>query len=240
MHQISSAKDVKKLGTILSVWAHPDDESFCAAGIMAAAVNNGQKVICVTATRGEKGVRDDKRWPVDKLPEIREKEMLAALKELGVTNHHWLNYIDGDCDCISGNEGRRQIKKLIEMYQPDTILTFGPDGLTGHPDHQAVSRWARQAAKDTNVKVYQAVEEKEHYEKYMKPMDRQFNIYFNIDKPPIYNGEVCAIAFTLSPELRRKKQRALQAMPSQTEVMFKQAPDFMEASLQAEYFVSKD
>ena len=41
------------LGTVLSVWAHPDDESYCCAGLMADAVAHGQRVTCVTATRGE-------------------------------------------------------------------------------------------------------------------------------------------------------------------------------------------
>jgi LmbE family N-acetylglucosaminyl deacetylase len=38
--------------------------------------------------------------------------------------------------------------RIIERVQPDTIVTFGPDGITGHPDHRAVSAWttaARQA-----------------------------------------------------------------------------------------------
>jgi LmbE family N-acetylglucosaminyl deacetylase len=37
-------------GTILSIWAHPDDETYLAGGVMAAASANGQRVVCVTAT----------------------------------------------------------------------------------------------------------------------------------------------------------------------------------------------
>ncbi len=46
MKQIHNFEDIKKLGTILSVWAHPDDETFTCGGILATAVKNGQQVVC--------------------------------------------------------------------------------------------------------------------------------------------------------------------------------------------------
>ena len=52
---------MKDLGTILGVWAHPDDEGYLSAGIMAQAMRNGQRVVCVTATRGE--AADPEQWP---------------------------------------------------------------------------------------------------------------------------------------------------------------------------------
>lgn len=55
--------DIKKLGTILGIWAHPDDESWASAGIMITAAANGQRTACVTATKGEAGETDEKRWP---------------------------------------------------------------------------------------------------------------------------------------------------------------------------------
>lgn len=54
---------VAGLGTILSVWAHPDDETFVAGGIMAAAVANGQRVVTVSFTAGERGTDDADTWP---------------------------------------------------------------------------------------------------------------------------------------------------------------------------------
>ncbi len=239
MHnQIHTSDDVKQLGTILTVWAHPDDETFCAGGIIAAAINNGQKVICITATRGEAGVQDETRWPAAKLADIREHEMEAALKVLGITNHYWLDYHDGDCYKISDEEGSAKIKEFIETHQPDTILTFGPEGLTGHPDHQAVSRWVSLATKGTKVKVYHKVEDEELFRKYMEPMHKQFNIYFNIDRPPVRPAASCDIAFSLTPELMEQKRTALKEMPSQTEAMLKHTPkDSMEAAVAMECFV---
>lgn len=221
MTRVVDVDDIRKLGTILCVWAHPDDESFCCAGIMAAAIQNGQKVACITATKGEAGVQDESRWPAAQLGEIRANELTAACKILGLTEHHWLGYSDGGCAAVPDTEGAAKVREFIDMYHPSTILTFGPDGLTGHPDHQTVSRWASLAAQGTEIKIYHIVENEAAYEKYLKDLDKQFNIYFMIDKPPVRKKENCDIAFCLTPELAEKKFNALSAMPSQTEGMMK-------------------
>ena len=49
-----TSDDVAELGTILGIWAHPDDEAYLSGGLMALARDNGQRVVCVTATRGER------------------------------------------------------------------------------------------------------------------------------------------------------------------------------------------
>ena len=238
MKQIKNTNDIKQLGTILCVWAHPDDESFSCAGIMAAAIANGQKVACVTATKGELGVQDESRWPAAKLGEIRAQEMHEALDIIGCHNHYWLDYHDGHCQEVPIEEGTAQVKRFIGQVQPNTILTFGPDGMTGHPDHQTVSKWVDEAVKGVDTKVYHTVEETGRYEKYMVEADKKFNIYFNIDKPPVYDQKDCDIAFDLPPNILFKKRLALKAMPSQTERMFKNtASDMMNAMLSQECFV---
>ena len=63
--------EVADLGTILSVWAHPDDETFLAAGHMAATADAGARVVCVSATAGERGTDDPGRWPPDRLAQVR-------------------------------------------------------------------------------------------------------------------------------------------------------------------------
>jgi LmbE family N-acetylglucosaminyl deacetylase len=223
-NQIKTAEDIKQLGTILSVWAHPDDESFSCAGIMLAAIKNGQKVVCVTATKGEAGVQDETRWPAERLGEIRAQEMQAALKVLGLKTHHWLGYQDGHCHEVPVDEGTAKVRALIDQYHPTTILTFGPEGMTGHTDHQTVSKWVSQATEGTDIQVFHSVEEEERYLNYMIEADRRFNIYFNIDKPPVYPEHNCDIAFILPKTFIDKKCAALQAMPSQTEAMFRQTP----------------
>ncbi|HSX45243.1 MAG TPA: PIG-L family deacetylase [Candidatus Saccharimonadales bacterium] len=231
MARITSPDDIKQLGTIMSVWAHPDDESFTSAGIMATAVKNGQQVVCITATKGEAGVQDESRWPAAKLGEIRAKEMQAALKKIGITDHYWLNYQDGLCNCVQTREAVAKIKDLIEKYQPDSILTFGPDGITGHTDHQTVSKWVDLATEGKDIKVYHTIEEEDHYQKYMIEADKKFDIYFNIDKPPTRKAKDCDIAYDLPERVIDQKYQALKAMPSQTEAMIKNTPDDMLKSM---------
>lgn len=235
---IRNPQDIKSLGTILSVWAHPDDESFCCAGIMAAAIKNGQTVVCITATKGEAGVQNESRWPTDKLGEIRAGELKKACQILGVTDHHWLGYKDGTCHQVPEAEAADKIKKLIERYKPDTVLTFGPEGMTGHLDHQAVSRWVSLASKGTKARVYHYVEDADTYENHLKDMGQKFNVYFNIDKPPTKPACDCDIAFELTPELTKKKYLALEAMPSQTEAMFSSLPpDYLKSVFKLECYV---
>lgn len=240
---VKSREDIKKLGTILSVWAHPDDESFTCAGIMAAAIAGGQQVVCVTATRGELGIQDESRWPADKLAEIRTAELQKALDILGISEHFFLDYSDGGCDKVPLAEGVSKILEFIKKYQPDTILTFGPDGLTGHSDHSTVSKWVAVATKDlpTKPKVFHAIELRERYENYMKQADERFNIYFNIDKPPLADESDCAICFDCDPDLCAKKVAALKAMPSQTEGLLTSFdPGTINAMMATESFVLAD
>ena len=53
--------------------------------------------------------------------------MKASLEVLGVTEHYWLDYIDGACEQVDDDDGATKIAKLIESVRPDTVLTFGAD-----------------------------------------------------------------------------------------------------------------
>lgn len=222
MAQITSRDDIKKLGTIMGVWAHPDDETFTCAGLMAAALKNGQEVVCITATKGEAGVQDEARWPAAHLGSIREEELNAALDVIGVKNHHWLGYADGGCQ-KDDKLAIEKIATLIETHQPDTILTFGADGMTGHPDHKAVCEWTIQAVEGTAGKptIYHSIQTKGQYEKSLREMDEKLNIYYNIDKPRLCEPTDCYICLDLDDELKAIKYNALKVMPSQTEAMLK-------------------
>jgi LmbE family N-acetylglucosaminyl deacetylase len=131
----------RDLGIILGIWAHPDDEAYLSGGLMALARDAGSRVVCVTATRGEHGTGDPQRWPPDLLAAERTRELTRCLEILGVTEHHWLGYHDGACADVPADEPVARLAALIDEVRPDTVLTFGPDGNTGHPDHRTVSAW---------------------------------------------------------------------------------------------------
>ncbi|PVZ13115.1 PIG-L deacetylase family protein [Actinomycetospora cinnamomea] len=131
--------------TLLGVWAHPDDETFLSSGLLLDARARGDRVVLVTATRGEHGTDDPARWPPDRLGAHRARELDAALAVLGVTEHRWLGYTDGTCPLVPERTAAERIAAIVDEIGPDTIVTFGPDGVTGHADHRAVGRWARRA-----------------------------------------------------------------------------------------------
>jgi LmbE family N-acetylglucosaminyl deacetylase len=135
---------VDELGTVLGVWAHPDDEAYLSAGLMAEARASGQRVVVATATHGELGASGPYRWSPGRLAAARRHELAASLAAVGVTEHRWLGFRDGECQDRTP-DGTAEVVRLIEEVSPDTILTFGPEGMTGHPDHQAVSRWTTDA-----------------------------------------------------------------------------------------------
>ncbi len=203
----------------MGVWAHPDDETWASAGLMMAAIANGQRVAVVTATRGELGSVDPVRWPLDALAQVRQRELAAALNLIGVTDHYWLDYKDGECAGINPLNASLQLTQIIDQVCPDTILTFGPDGLTGHADHKTIGKWAHLAVTASACKpiIYEVTESKEKYESVGKQCDQVLHIYFNTDKPYMLPEADMDICFRLTPELLSKKIEVLRAHTSQTE-----------------------
>jgi LmbE family N-acetylglucosaminyl deacetylase len=133
------------LGDILGVWGHPDDEAWLSAGLMMTAIAAGRRVVCLTATKGEAGFPDDDPRSPDERAAVRETEMAASLSIIGVTEHRYLGYADGGCAQVPDDEPVQAIAALIDEMRPAVVLTFGPDGGTGHFDHVAVCRWATEA-----------------------------------------------------------------------------------------------
>lgn len=135
------AAQVAELGTILGIWAHPDDEAYLSGGLMALAAAAGSRVVCVTATRGELGTGDPVAWPPALLAGERSGELARSLALLGVTEHHWLDLPDGGCAALDPAGPVARLAGLIDAVRPDTVLSFGPDGITGHDDHRSVGAW---------------------------------------------------------------------------------------------------
>jgi LmbE family N-acetylglucosaminyl deacetylase len=144
--------DTEDLGTVLGVWAHPDDEAYLSAGIMGALRDAGHRVVVATATYGEHGTPDPRRWPPAELAAIRRAELDASLALIGVHEHRWLGYGDGACAGVPASLGVATVARLISEVRPDTILTFGPDGMTGHSDHRTVSAWTSAAWRATGAR----------------------------------------------------------------------------------------
>ncbi len=233
-------RGIDGLGTILGVWAHPDDETYLTAGLMANAVRLGQRVVCVTATRGEEGSWDEERWPASELGAIRQAELERGLAILGVTEHHWLDYHDGKVDEVPQDEGVARVEGFMRDVVPDTVFTFGPEGMTDHPDHKAVHRWTAEAferAAKPGARLLHATTTPDWVERWKPKLDR-FNVFYSPDTPPITAREDLAVEFDLPPDLLDLKERAIKEHVSQVEGFANAfGPDFLRDSNVTEAFV---
>jgi LmbE family N-acetylglucosaminyl deacetylase len=127
---------------LMCVLAHPDDESMGVGGTLARYGAEGVETYLVTATRGQRG------WPTDPeaypgpeaLGRRREKELRAAGEVLGLRRVDFLEYMDGELDQADSQEVVAQIVAHLRRVRPHVVITFGPDGAYGHPDHIAISQ----------------------------------------------------------------------------------------------------
>jgi N-acetylglucosamine malate deacetylase 2 len=132
-HQSKSLVTVNRL---LAVFAHPDDETFRPGGTLSLLARYGIQVQVLTATRGQAGSRGHPPlcFPED-LPVVRERELRCACTALGILPPILLDYQDGYLTDANPKEVIEMIIQVAEAVRPQVLLTFGPDGLSGHSDH---------------------------------------------------------------------------------------------------------
>ncbi|MFL5591780.1 MAG: PIG-L family deacetylase [Ktedonobacteraceae bacterium] len=136
MNNSSSQQDQLR---ILGVFAHPDDESFCAGGTFARYTNAGAEAMVVSATRGQAGqIRSAKVATRRTLGQVREQELRLACQRLGVQHVVCLDHGDGMLKEVDQEVLIGQVVEIIRSFRPDIVITFGPDGGYGHPDHIAI------------------------------------------------------------------------------------------------------
>ena len=137
------------MGTLLLVHAHPDDEAISTGGVMLHAHREGHRVVLVTSTRGEEGEihNMDEAESRPRLAEIRTEELRRAGKLLGVDRQVFLGYRDSGMVGTADNEhpqsfhrapllGAAQLLAMVlREERPDVVVTYGADGIYGHPDH---------------------------------------------------------------------------------------------------------
>jgi LmbE family N-acetylglucosaminyl deacetylase len=127
---------------LMCVLAHPDDESLGTGGALALSAAEGVATYLVTATRGERGrFGDSQESPgPETVGRVREAELLAAARELGVREVSFLDYMDGALDRVDAAEAIARIAGHLRRVEPHVVITFGPEGAYGHPDHVAIGQ----------------------------------------------------------------------------------------------------
>ncbi len=142
---------------LMCVLAHPDDESLGFGGAIAKYAARGVDVSLVMATRGQKGWKGKKEdYPgPEALGNLRTEELLAASRILGIKQVQFLDYMDGELDQVEAQEIVRKIAGQIRNIKPQIVLSFGPDGSYGHPDHIAISQFTSAATVQAASPQYQ-------------------------------------------------------------------------------------
>src|SRR3954468_1614662 len=124
---------------ILAVFAHPDDERVIGP-LLSRLAREGRETHLVIATDGSQGVRDFAKIPAGPvLAAARTREAQCAANRLGVRQLHILGLPDGGLASFEVlGKLRSGLAAIIDSVKPAVIITFGPEGGTGHPDHRLV------------------------------------------------------------------------------------------------------
>ena len=136
---------------LMAVLAHPDDEALGVGGTLAKYASEGVDVFLVTATRGDSGRyrghrSDDHEHPGPlALAKIREAELRASATVLGVREVSVLDFHDQQLDRADPHQAIASIVRQLRRVRPEVVVTFGPDGAYGHPDHIAISQFTTAA-----------------------------------------------------------------------------------------------
>jgi LmbE family N-acetylglucosaminyl deacetylase len=137
---------------LLTILAHPDDET-AISGMLARYTRNGSYVVFCSATQGDVGeISDPALATPESLGQVRTAELAAAARAIGIQEIRFLGYRDSGMAGAPQNRDPRafiqadpheavgRIVALIREVRPQVVVTFEPDGWYGHPDHIAASR----------------------------------------------------------------------------------------------------
>lgn len=190
---------------LLVVFAHPDDESIGMGGTLAKYSAEGVETYYVCASRGERGWfgPEEQNPGLERLGEIRTRELENAVKELGITGLYFLGYLDGDVDKANHAEIIGRIVTHIRRIKPQVVVTFPPDGNYGHPDHIAIGQFTNAAVVCAADSSY---EDPEHL-----PAHRVSKLYYMVDSEdlitlitPFMDGMTFAVGDQLRGEVAWK------------------------------------
>lgn len=152
----------------MAVHAHPDDESSKGAATTARYAAEGNDVLVVTLTGGERGDILNPAMDVpgirDRISEVRKEEMAEAARILGV-RQTWLGFVDsglpegdpkpplpeGSFALVPLEESTEALVRVIREFRPHVMTTYDENGGYPHPDHircHEVSMAAYEAAGD--------------------------------------------------------------------------------------------
>lgn len=132
---------------VACVFAHPDDDTYGVGGSLALHAADDLEVTVVLATSGEAGlIADPSLATRETLGRVREAEDVASWRALGIEpDMRFLRHPDGRLAEVPREELVGEIAAALRSARPDVVVTFGPDGITGHADHVTIGEAATEA-----------------------------------------------------------------------------------------------
>jgi N-acetylglucosamine malate deacetylase 2 len=195
---------------MLCVFAHPDDESYGPGGTIARYALEGVDVFLLMFTAGEAGsIGISKELAREELGRRRRLELAAACTALGVREHRILGAPDGGVAKVDRAWAVAEIVNDIRRYRPHVAMTFHRGGVSGHPDHIAVTKYLDEAI---------AVSEKDGPQVMYEwgiPRDKA-PLYERPNLVPLENHEIAAV-IAISDDAIDHKVAAIRAHQTQVE-----------------------
>ncbi|MFH1680191.1 MAG: PIG-L deacetylase family protein [Candidatus Eisenbacteria bacterium] len=225
----------RKQRALLGVFAHPDDESYGPGGMLARYALEGAEVRVLFFTCGEAGtIGVSKDLPREELCRRRRIEAARASEALGLAGHRILGLPDRRLSETPDEEGIGLVLEEIRAHRPQVVVTFHRLGISGHPDHVAVTRFTREAfsraAAEGPLKLYEwAIPQSK------APLYRERRLI------PVPDEEIGAV-IAVPPEAMDRKLEAIRRHETQIEFyheLVRIFGDFREATAE-ECFVLSD
>ncbi|MGA9278643.1 PIG-L deacetylase family protein [Ilumatobacter sp.] len=190
---------------VLGVWAHPDDEAYLSAGLMARTIVGGGQVTVVAITDGEDGFPADDTRPREQRAAQRRRELRAAMEVIGVQDVRFLGVPDGGVANAPREVLVDRIADIIRDVRPDVIVTFGPDGVTGHPDHVANSARATEAWENAGIgDLWYAAKTDEWLDEW-RDLHDEFGVWMTEEPTGVRRDEVEEVVDLVGAELDAKR-----------------------------------
>lgn len=136
------APEPSRPGVLVAVFAHPDDEIVAGPALSRYAAE-GHAVHVITLTSGQVGNAHTDIPAGDELGAAREEEARCSARALGIYEPILPGFLDGGIapwELLPGI--RERLREDLRALSPDIVLTWGPDGLSGHTDHRIASSLA--------------------------------------------------------------------------------------------------
>ncbi len=144
--------NIRQTDKVLFIYPHPDDETFFNAALIQRLIKNGTDIFILCLTKGGASTLTHSLKSKEQLKQARTLEFESVMKYLKVTNYQIFDLPDGQ---LLQNQQQTYdlIKRKIAELSPNTIITYEPSGIYGHPDHILVSEIVTQLTKTLNKRL---------------------------------------------------------------------------------------